>query len=72
MSRGVAVFISGVGTFAYLFVLYGLTWLYCFGTGPGCADGGMPPTIATAVYLAIIAPVILVVRRSLRGGGDLR
>lgn len=70
--RALAVFVSGVLTAAYIVALLGLTWLFCYVTGPGCDHGWMPPTIATAVYLAIIAPMILVVRRSLRGGGDLR
>jgi hypothetical protein len=65
--RALAVFISGVGTFAYLFVLYGLTWLYCFGTDAACSAGWMPRTIATAAYLAAVAMAIVITRRSLRG-----
>jgi hypothetical protein len=64
--RGAAVFVTGILSFAYLIALLGLTWLFCYGTGPGCSDGWMPRTIATAVYLLAVALVILVVRRSLR------
>ncbi|WP_294189113.1 hypothetical protein [uncultured Sphingomonas sp.] len=58
---------TGILTFAYLVTLLGLTWLFCYGTGPGCEDGWMPRTIATAVYLIVVGLVILAVRRSLRG-----
>lgn len=69
--RAAAVFVTGIITFAYAVTLLGLTWLFCYGTGPGCDDGWMPRTIATGVYLVAIGLVILLTRRSLRGGGGL-
>ena len=61
-----AVLAAILVTAAYLFVLYALTWFYCFGTSAGCPDGWVPRTVATAAYLAMIAALVTLTRWLLR------
>lgn len=64
--RSTAVFLSGLWTIAYLFALYAGTYAYCFGTHPLCAEGWMPRTWITLVYLGALGCLLYLARRGVR------
>jgi hypothetical protein len=68
LARAVVLFLAAALSASYVMDLIGATWLNCYGTHPLCAAGWWPRTWMTALYLAVIAGLVALVRWSARLG----